>query len=199
MKKIEFTKAVIIGGKQIDSIEVAPLYFLELVKTWGKAERAAGVKPEAAIQRERIRHQVHFLSAGERVKPEDSDILQIPLEVIRPILDAVDEGQGRIGKLLNEGDGVTEAVLYQLGTPIELKSGKDGAASIKELEFKAATYGDLEDVLSAGSDSQKAIELLRTVASPVEIEGLMRLPGWALDKLTVADGIGVMQLVLPRF
>ena len=199
MKKIEFSTPLSIGEKVIDEINILPLHFADLVKTWAKAERTAGDKPEAAIQRERIKHQVHFMSGKERVVPDDAQIRLIPIGIARLVIDSLDIGQGEIGKLLHAGDGITDPVLYKLGTPIEMKSGDKGVIKISELEFKATTYGELEDFLAAGSDSLRAMELLKTVAKPVEIESLMRLPGWALDKITAADGIGIIREVLPRF
>jgi hypothetical protein len=199
MTKIELTVPLTIGDKTIDEVIVKPLFFADLVKTWAKAEAVAAGKPDVAIQRERIRFQAHFMSGAERIVPDEAQIRLLPIQMARAIIDVLHVGQGTMGKLINDGDGVTKPLLYKLGTPVEMKSGKDSSAKISELEFKATTYGELEDVLAAGADTERALELLRSIAKPVEIESLMRVPGWALDRITVADGVGIMNMVLPRF
>lgn len=197
MKNIEFTTEVKFGDTQITKIDVAPLTFIDFAKLWKKVSVSS--KPEAALQRARIEHQVHFSDGKKRIAPNQENIGSLHLSVVRQILDSLDEGQGEMGKVIsNAGDGVTTPILYQLGTPIKLKSGKDNRA-ITELEFQATTYSEVEDVLAATSDVEKTETLLRTVATPVGVEGLLRLPEWAMEQITMADGVGVMQGVSPAF
>ena len=98
------------------------------------------------------------------------------------------------GKIIRDGDGVDKAIIYELGTPIKVQ-GKD---PITELEFCASTYGDVEDVLTADLAVQQTALLLSTVAKPLGTS-LSRLPSWAIDNITVADGVSISRDVLPRF
>jgi hypothetical protein len=66
------------------------------------------------------------------------------------------------------------------------------------LEFLAKTYGDIEDVLSAGDGINQAAVLLATVAKPLGTS-LTVLPSWALAQISIADGFAIMREVLPRF
>ena len=197
MQKIEFSVDVKFGDAVIDSIEVEPLGFLALGKLWRRAE-AQDSKAEVALQRERILHQAHFMAAGKRVTPDAAQLGQLPFAVAKAILAELDHGQGKPGKVLGDGDGITAPVLYQLGAPVEMKNSKGDVVQITELEFQAATYGEVEDVLAAGNEIDKAIALLSGVAAPVQ-GNLTRLPGWALDRITTADGLAIMRKVLPRF
>lgn len=198
MHKVEFTAGVKFGDKDITSIEVAPLTFVDMAKLWDKASTAPRGKHEAVMQRLRIQHQVHFKAGDTRVVPDDVELGQVPFIVVRDVIAGLDVGQGELGEITIEGDGASTPIVYKLGTPIEMKSGKD-TVYIKELEFFATTYGEVEDVLAAGSETNRAIALLSSLANPVGIDALPRLPGWALDKITVADGLQVMRKVAPSF
>ena len=91
------------------------------------------------------------------------------------------------GKIIRDGDGINKAMTYELGTPIS--TGKD-KEPIRELEFHAATYGDIEDVMAADSAVQQTALLIKTVAKPLG-SSLLRLPDWALNVITVADGVTI--------
>ena len=97
--------------------------------------------------------------------------------------------------MVKEGDGCTSSIIYKLGTPIPMNNG---AGAITEVEILAETYGAVENISVAASDMDKTVEILK-IASPVGIDGLMTLPGWAQDQITVGDGIALMQDVLPNF
>lgn len=195
--KVEFTQTVKFGDAVIDEIVIHGLAFVVLTGMW--TVMAGAKKPVAVLQRERIKKQVHFMSGGKRIFPDAAQIGQLPAAVARNIISNLEVDQGPAGKVIHEGDGMSTPILYQLGTPIEMKDSKGVSTSIKELEFIATTYAELEDVLCGENDMVQALELLKTVAAPVGVSGLMRLPGWALDKVTVADGVSIMQKVLPSF
>jgi hypothetical protein len=197
MEKIEFTATVKFGDTVIDEIKVMPLTFAEMGKLWRQAGNAKS-RAEVALQRSRIMHQTHFMAAGKRVLPNEAQLSQLPASVAKAIIPALDNGQGVAGKLLNDGDGATSPILYQLGSPIGMKNGKGEDVSITELEFMASTYGEIEDVLCAENDIAKTLELFKRIAKPVG-GSLQTLPGWALDKITTADGVTVMNLILSRF
>jgi hypothetical protein len=99
------------------------------------------------------------------------------------------------GKIVRDGDGIDKAIVYELGTPISVGQGKP---PIKELEFQASTYGDVEDVLAVDAPIQQAAVLISTVAKPLGTS-LSLLPSWAVNLVTVADGVTISNHVLPRF
>lgn len=199
MTDIKFTKEIKFGDAVIDRIEVKPLSFLELASIWTKAGSRPG-KREIAFQRERIVFQTHFMSSGNRIIPEALHITALDLPVAKQILASLDLDQGTPGKILQDGDGSITTILYQLGTPLKAKTGKGEDVAISELEFQASTYGEVEEVLAAENELMQAVALLKTVAKPVMTSGnLMALPGWALDRITPADGVTIMKKILPNF
>lgn len=197
MTKIEITEPVTFGDAAIDAITIDPLHFVTLVKTWARPDD--GLKPEVSIQRQRILHQARFMSGDKRIVPDVGQLANLPYTVAKAIIAALDIGQGPVGEVIGKGDGVFTPILYRLGTPIEMKSSKDGLIKISELEFKVSSYGQAEDILAAGSSADKVIALLTTVANPVQVETMPRLPSWAIDRITVADGVTIMRDILPNF
>lgn len=199
MKKLEFQEEVFVADTSVEEIKVKPLSFVELVDLWGRVDPLAK-SPEASLRRLRIAHQVHFMSKGDRLAISAPDIGQLPRVVAQGILGLLDEDTGERGKLIRPGNGITTPLGYKLGTPIKMSSkGKEGKTEITELEFMAKTYGEVEDVLAAGNELAQTLELLRSVATPVSDTSLTRLPGWALDNITVADGVTIMKDILPHF
>jgi hypothetical protein len=202
MTTIEFTDELVFGETKIDAITVAPLRFVALVMLWERTAsltRGSDGSSKAIMQRERIKHQVSFMAKGKRVNPDAGNITQLPITVAKKILPALDIGQGVAGELLNDGDGMNTPVHYKLGTPIVMKQNGT-ETTISELEFKAEIYGDIEDVLATDGDVPQALALIRKVAMPVGISiSLKTLPGWAVDQITTADGVTIMNTVLPRF
>lgn len=198
MKTIPFDTEVLVGTEAVTTINVMPITFVEFGSIWRNIDEK---KSKASVQRGRIKHQVHFLLAdGKRVEPNDQDIRKLPISVAKLIIDALDEGQGEAGKLLStDANGITVPIHYKLGTPIQMTSTTKGVQVISELEFKASVYGDIEDVLAADNSIEQTIELLRKVAKPVEVPSLTALPGWAVDRITIADGVTISNNVLPRF
>lgn len=197
MTKVEFTQTVMFGDKMITSIDVKPLLFLPLCEIWGGL-RTTGTKVRGELQRARILHQTTFKAGDEVVAPDAVALAKLPVTVAKDIIQALELGSGRPGVVTAKGDGATSPVIYKLGTPIEMKQGAE-TVSITELEFMASTYGELEDVLAADTDADKALILIRDIAVPLGVKGLQRVPGWALDRITAADGIGVMNTVSPLF
>lgn len=202
MRKIEFTEQVHIGEAVVTDIHVAPLSFVTFVTLWAQVMTEVRGKSNASatalLQRKRIKNQVHFKVADTRVVAADNDISRLPIPVAKAIIAELDAGEGIAGEMLNEGDGIRTPAHYRLGNPIEVESnGKK--TKISELEFQAQVYGDIEDVLSADGELPQALELIRKVASPVDLETLKSLPSWAVDRISIADGVTIMRVVLPRF
>jgi hypothetical protein len=84
---------------------------------------------------------------------------------------------------------------FQLGKPIPTDKG-----NITELEFQASTLGDIEEVLYRSNGNAQALALIRSVASPLGQETtLMSMPDWAVDAISIADGVTIREQVLPRF
>ena len=104
----------------------------------------------------------------------------------------LDADEGEVGKIIKEGDGVSSSIVYQLGTPIPV-TGKD---PITELEFLASTYGEIEDVMSANDSIAQTALLIAAIAKP---PGMLQLPSWAVNAITVADGVTIAKLVTPLF
>ena len=197
MTKIEYTSDISFGDQRVTSITVAPLSFMQLCEIW-KGLRSTGDKVRGELQRARILQQTTFAVGDNRVQPDAAQLSKLPASVAKDIITALDVGSGTMGTVTSKGDGVTTPIVYKLGTPITMKQGSE-TVSITELEFMASTYGELEDVLAADSDAEKAKILLRDVAVPLGVKSLNRLPGWAMDRLTTADGIGVMNNVAGLF
>lgn len=203
MENLEFTAAVQFGEAAIDTIAVAPLTFAAFAGLWRQTADEMRGKDGAAsalLQRKRIAYQAHFMASGRRVIPDAANITQLPIPVVKGIIRLLDVGEGEAGAMLSGSgaDGISVPLHYKLGTPITAKmNGKD--ITIGELEFQAQVYGDIEDVLAEDGDVPQALALIRKVASPVGVGSLTSLPGWAVDRITVADGVTIMRQILPRF
>jgi hypothetical protein len=122
----------------------------------------------------------------------------MPRAVASAIIKVLDKDQGPLGKVISQGDGCTTSIVYKLGTPFGMKNAAGEAMMIEELEFMAETYGEVEDILACDNELAKAGALITKLGKPVNSK-LSILPGWALDRLTVADGVQIMRLVLPSF
>lgn len=195
---IEFTQDLSFGDNAISKIEVKSLTFFEMVKLWKNASKIPG-KAEVALQRARIQHQAYFLdSDGKRQIPSIEELYQMPMSIGKSIVDSLDFGQGKPGEIIGQGDGCTKPILYKLGDPISTKLNNK-KVQITELEFFATTFGQVEEILAADSEMDRASALITQLAVPIEIEGLMQLPSWALDQLSTADGVTIMRQVLPAF
>lgn len=191
------------GDTEITAIKVLPLNFVSFVKIWSEVSNEVrgkqNVSSNALMQRKRIKLQAQFMAGDKRIAPDDANITQLPIGVAKQIVGALDNGEGVAGSVIGDGDGVSSPVLYKLGAPVSMTAnGKK--VEIIELEFSAKIYGDIEDVLAADGEVPQALELIRRTASPVGGDlSLTSLPGWAIDRLTIADGVTIMRSVLPRF
>jgi len=184
-----------LGDKLIDGATVKPLTFAALVDCVITANSTTQPKTfEARLKRLRMHRQVTYYAGNSAVAINPNDILALPISAARSIVARLDDSQGTVGKIISEGDGIEKALIYELGTPITVQ----GKPPITELEFFAHTYGDIEDVLAADLSVQQASLLIATVAKPLG-STLTRLPSWAVDLITVADGVTIARDVLPRF
>jgi hypothetical protein len=150
---------------------------------------------EAKLRRNRLAKQVVFYVGNTIVPVTPIDLLSMPIPVARVLIDKLDESDGKAGKIVRRGDGISEAIVYELGTPI---SGGQGRPQIKELEFLAQTYGDVEDIMAAGTGLQQALLLVTTIAKPLGTS-LTQLPSWAVNQISSVDGLAISNDVLPFF
>lgn len=193
--KIELSFSV--GEKIVTHVTVEAINFNTLCAFFTLANAMA--KPEsfeARMKRVRFMRQVKYFSGDTALEFGVEEIMKFPIAPARKIVtmfDNVDEGKA--GKVIRDGDGVSTPILYELGTPIQVAQGKP---PITEIEFLASTYGELEDVLAAGDTVHQTAMLIKTVAKPVH-GTLQALPTWASDRITVADGVILANHVLPRF
>lgn len=191
----------LVGDKTIAMIAVNPIGFLSFVKAIEEANRL-GMDKENALavtRRTRIKMQAKFLALdGTEVSVDHMALSQMPRSYAKKLIDALDAHGGPEGKLLNEGEGIAESALYQLGTPIKVIGGENNG-DIKELEFSADTFGDVEDVLAETNQLDQTVALLKKVAKPAGNTTLIALPSWALEAITIQDGFTIMEKILPRF
>lgn len=202
-KEIIYTDGVMFGETNITSIRVLPCNFVSFAKIWGDVIQEARVDRNAStsalMQRHRIKLQAQFMAGEQRIAPDAANIGQLPIRVAKQIVASLDEGEGPAGVLLNDADGISSPVHYKLGTPLKTQlNGK--RVQITELEFQAKVYADIEDTLATEGELPRTVALLRKTATPVGEElSITSLPSWALDQITVGDGIAINNLVLPRF
>jgi len=185
-----------LGDKVIDGAVIKPLSlpaFVDCVLETRNMDTP--VSFEAKLRRNRLMKQVVFYVGSAVVPVPSSDLLRMPIPVARKIIDKLDKGDGPTGKIIRKGDGISEAIVYELGTPIP---GGQGKSMIKELEFLATTYGDVEDIMAAGTGLQQALLLVQSIAKPLG-SNLQTLPSWAVNQISANDGLAISNEVLPFF
>lgn len=184
-----------LGDKLIDGAVVKPLTFSSWLDCVTEAQNLREPKTaEGKIRRLRMVRQVTYFANGAAVPVQMTDVLKLPIPSARLITAQLDHGDGKEGKVVQEGDGIEKAIVYKLGTPIPVQ----GKPPIEELEFSAKTYGDIEDVMSASGAAFQTSLLISTLAKPLGTS-LMTLPSWAMEQITIADGLAIMSSVLPHF
>jgi hypothetical protein len=197
MTSISFKTPFQIGDDIFSSATILPLTFVKFVEVTraALAKKTAKDDFKVMLQRERIMHQVQFATGGDKkIKLDESGLTQIPYREARDIVRALDEDEVERGSIITEGDGIDKPILFKLGQAIKGTAGKE----IAELEFKAGGFSEMEAVLAAADDMEQTIALLSHVAKPIGAS-LLSLPSWALEQISLADGITIMNKVRPRF
>lgn len=198
---IEVKEAFQLEGKSIAKIEVNSIGFEKLTELAIRAASQVNADTTGAVatQRNRMIDQSVFLTEkGEKIKLTDLGLLTLPIKIARAIIAALPEGQGEPGKITLEGDGISTPIIYTLGTPIQLVGTKEGEEDkITELEFIAKTYGDLEKVMMEDHPAAQALAMIK-MAKPT-VGSLMSLPSWAISQISIADGVTILNTVVPRF
>lgn len=182
-----------LDGKLIDGVVVRTLMFAPFVDA---VQETLGMQSpstfEGKLKRNRMHKQATFYVGNAVVQVGRDELARLPIQAARAILKKMEDIEQPAGKIIRQGDGIDKSVVFELGTAIP------GKPAIKELEFLARTYGDIEDVLSASSGLQQAMMLIKTIAKPVGTS-LMTLPSWAVTQITMDDGYAIMAHVLPLF
>lgn len=195
-------------SEQVKRLEVVPASFKQHIACINEANIARARSEDDGVWRKffnraRMKAQLRaYNPAGELIPLTEVDILMMPRAYASALSLALFRHNTSAGKVLTKGDGVTSPVLYQLGTPIKVQKGGEDKeeAKITELEFMAATYGDVEDILAASSTAEQALFLVQHCSKPISSSvNFQRLPSWALDQLTIPDGETIMEAVLPAF
>lgn len=185
-----------LNGVVIDGAVIRPISFSAFSDIITAAQQMTEPKLfDARMRRLRMVRQVTYYNGATVVPMNTVDVLKMPIPAARLIAGHLDDGEGAGGRIIREGDGISGAIIYELGNPIPLGQGK---GHIKELEFQAATYGDIEDVLAVDSTIQQTVSLIASVAKPLGTS-LSLLPSWAVNQITIADGVMISREVLPRF
>jgi hypothetical protein len=185
-----------LGEVAIDGAVVQPMSFQQFSDYIGEAQGMRAPKTfEARLRRLRLTKQVQYFVNGTAVPVGTDDVTKLRIVDARALVSKLDEGEGPPGKIIRDGDGIDKSIVYELGTPIPVGPGKP---PIKELEFSAQTYGDIEDIMSAPDSIQQTAMLIATIAKPVG-HSLQALPSWALGQIKIADGVTISRLVTPHF
>lgn len=185
-----------IDGRAVDSVLIKTMSFGAFVDMLTEATNMPQPKSfEARLRRLRMVKQVQYFNGAAGVQITAEDVLRMPIPAARLIGSKLDTDDAPAGKIVRPGDGIDKAIVYELGTPIPTGQGKQ---PIRELEFAAKTYGDIEDVLVSDSMVTQAAKLIETVAKPLGTS-LSLLPSWALTQITIADGMIIGREVLPHF
>jgi hypothetical protein len=185
-----------LGDRLIDGAVIRPLSFSGFVDCVTETQNMASTKTfEARLKRARMARQVAFY-VGNTVTPVSSDeLLLMPIPAAIKLLAKLEVDPTPAGKIIRTGDGIEKAITFELGTPIPVGQNKP---PIKELEFHAKTYGDIEDVLAAPSRIHQALMLISTIATPLGTS-LSQLPSWAASQVMSADGFAIASEVVPLF
>jgi hypothetical protein len=186
-----------LGDRIIDGAVVKPVTFAAFNDFITEAQTMTQPQTwEGKLRRVRMTKQVVYYANGVPAPLTQEEVLRMPIPAARNIAARLDENEGKLGKIVRAGDGIDQAIIYELGTPLQMRSKEP--ITIRELEFMAKTYGDIEDVLAAPTTFQQAAQLIATVAKPLGTS-LTALPSWAVGQIMFADGFAIVRDVLPHF
>jgi hypothetical protein len=204
--EIQIETPYLVAAKKATKFVIAPINFVKFVEI--ALEAGGADKPQAAMNSAMLRHRTKIVTEDGATHDITPELLHVmPRPVAMPLVNWFDnegvipkdetpeqkaERLDRTPKLLTDGDGLVTPILMKLGTPLEAAGNK----TISELEFVAKTYGDVETVLAAANDLEKAIECIKTLAKPA---GMLALPSWAVELVSVRDGMFIERTIMPRF
>ena len=195
-----------INGKHITKFEVHPINFIKFANIGSMATSMESTPQgiQKRMFRERIKAQVKAINGdGSSVSLDETAVAHIPVASAMRIKTAMMNVLANTGseepKLLSEGaDGITKAIHIRLSTPITMKDSK-GEKEIWELEFQAKTLSDIEDAIIADNKIDQAKAIL-AVARPIGPDiSLTVLPSWAVEQITMQDGLWIMTNAMDPF
>ena len=195
-----------IGQVQIAKLVATPLRFVDFVKCIREAhaemKREGGNNAGKYVNRQRMLAQLQAVDSDGKSRPLTAlDVMLLPrayaMKAIRA-LDASLAGDGE-AQVITDADGISAPLLFKLAMPLKMRT-PEGEFDVPELEFEAKTLGDIEDVIASDGPADQALALLRKCAKPVGGDvTISELPEWAIAQVSVADGLMIMDKVLPRF
>lgn len=178
--------------------EVRPINFITMMRLSTEVVVKDEKETSRVVQRMRTLKQVKSFDESGKERPFTAvEYAAMPPKIGKAIIKASSEVLDTEGEaeILLDGDGITAPVLVKLSSPLTL-----GDQSISELEFHAKTFGDIEGILAESNGGKQAIIFIEELAHPVVSNlKLQRLPQWAVDQLSVIDGMFIARKVLPRF
>lgn len=202
-----------VGQVQIAKISISAINFVGYAECFRERLRASAQgKDDVTAEKEfrrarRVKQVVGYDTKNNRVEIDAASFGFMPRKLFVKVNNALDDfGDAKGEVITKDGDGIQTPIVYKLGTPFAFTDTKANTKPIGteqkiiELEFVAKTGGDIEEVLCHSNAIDQTVALLKTCATPLGGEtGLMRLPSWMLDAVTVADGFAIMSFVLPVF
>lgn len=200
MKTLDFPTPFIFGDETIGKAEIARMPFARFVALSQAVMPTlrGNQKFNVAMQRHCMIEQITLVTgAGKKVKLTSEDIGKLPPLIGCDLAAARFFDDETPGILLSapNADGISAPIHYKLGMPIKAAQvGKD----ITELEFQARTFSDLEEITAGDSPLSQTYDMIATMGRPVGGK-LLALPSWAVDQISLADGLFIMNKVLPSF
>lgn len=197
--EIDADKPFEIKEVAVEKIEASPASFAEFIETAEAARFTAEIEKVSggvALLREQIARQAKAITAnGDKVSLTPDVTLMMPRRYAGKLRDAVNSFDGLPGEIISGQDAIDAPVLYKLGRSIKVKEG-----SITELEFKAETYGAIEEVLAESGDMAQALKLIEICAKPVG-KGIKaaQLHEAMMKQISLADGVFIQTEILPSF
>lgn len=197
----------VVDGRRVVRLTAEPINFNRFVKVIEAAElaraRDGGKEPAKYMLRERLKTQIKaWGDDGTPVVLVDAALMMMPIKIAARAREGLNSIAGsQPGELLGDNDGISSPILYKLGQPLRMGDKDGGAWEITEIEIQARTLGDVEDVVAMDGapllQSQALIaKCAKPIGGPVQLQAL---PSWALDQISIADGLFIAQEVVPRF
>jgi hypothetical protein len=72
----------------------------------------------ARLLRVRMSKQVAYHINGAIMQVSPEEVLRLPVPDFYRIVNGLDGDEGKPGKIVRDGDGIHQAITYELGTPI---------------------------------------------------------------------------------
>lgn len=194
-----------IGEARVDRLVVKPIGLAAFLKARDAARQAMAVAKASDfpkfIARERRAIQISAIdAAGKAFAISETAMMEMPIRYAVAADRAMQEVLDDAGTIVIEGDGAGSAVIYALGKPLTASTKGGDAVEISEIEFNARTLRDVEDVLAAGEGLDGALAFIQKCGKPVGKDvTLQALPSWAVEQISLADGVQILNEVMPGF